>query len=637
MKSNKELYNDFFKQVDKSEWEILSLIQSQYREWESFMANKRLELDTNFELYKNTLTENGDIWDETTYATVNALLARWITEEFRWAFEVWKTRDKIIADNLNAMLEQDYDNDDMLAVDLYWNFFKYVMWVYIKLAVAWDWISKSTIFNFVDPRSWIPDPNWDYATWRFAYSGFETLIWDYAIDREWLDYEMLSPLNQWYSSSSLQKYRDQQLDWYNNTWTWIENPYYDVYYHYFYITDKKGKHRKALAITGNSRSLLLKIELYEPISKDIEVEFPFSFEYFGFEANNPLWDNVVNHTAEPQKVKALMRNLRVKKSKAELYPMYFYNDKYLDKNKLAFWFNKFIPVSTKQDWAIDLNSIITAFRPDSRADNSYTISTDMDNQVERATSIWANIQWSTIEWTDTKATEMNLIQGNSDINIAYREKIWNIGKKQFVRVWYQSLLRNWESWDKKIVFLYNGIWWTPVELTKKDFFLSSYNKIRVKSKTQIEIQRKKELQALTQLVNLTLAMDNIDNYQKLLILKDYAEVLGYDKYKISSRLSWWPEEELIKEENWILEDGIYFPIDESDNHLMHIILQKPFVNSTQEAIVHFQAHLQAWVESWKPTNNEWNWTLQSMQASMAATNNAQLNQQNPQGATLTTN
>jgi hypothetical protein len=38
-------------------------------------------------------------------------------------------------------------------------------------------------------------------------------------------------------------------------------------------------------------------------------------------------------------------------------------------------------------------------------------------------------------------------------------------------------------------------------------------------------------------VNLTLAMDNIDNYQKLLILKDYAEVLGYDKYKISSRLS----------------------------------------------------------------------------------------------------
>lgn len=47
------------------------------------MSNKRLELDTNFELYKNTQEKNGDIGDETTYATVNALLARSISEEFR--------------------------------------------------------------------------------------------------------------------------------------------------------------------------------------------------------------------------------------------------------------------------------------------------------------------------------------------------------------------------------------------------------------------------------------------------------------------------------------------------------------------------------------------------------------------------
>jgi hypothetical protein len=32
MKSNKELYNDFFKQVDKSEKEIISIVQSQYNE-----------------------------------------------------------------------------------------------------------------------------------------------------------------------------------------------------------------------------------------------------------------------------------------------------------------------------------------------------------------------------------------------------------------------------------------------------------------------------------------------------------------------------------------------------------------------------------------------------------------------------
>jgi hypothetical protein len=92
-----------------------------------------------------------------------------------------------------------------------------------------------------------------------------------------------------------------------------------------------------------------------------------------------------------------MRNLRAKKAKAGLYPMYFYKNKYLDKKHLSFGFNKFIPIDTKNDGDVDINSIITAFRPDDRADNTINIDSDMNNQVERATSIGANIQGSTIE------------------------------------------------------------------------------------------------------------------------------------------------------------------------------------------------------------------------------------------------
>jgi len=52
----------------------------------------------------------------------------------------------------------------------------------------------------------------------------------------------------------------------------------------------------------------------------------------------------------------------------------------------------------------------------------------------------------------------------------------------------------------------------------------------------MEIQRKKEQQALTALVNLILSSDLVDNYQKKLLIKDYAEALGYSKHKIESRL-----------------------------------------------------------------------------------------------------
>jgi len=636
MKTNRQLYNEFFQKIDTDENSLLSLIQWQYDEWERFMLNKRDELDTNLVLYKNTLEKNGDIWDETTFATVNALIARSITEEFRWEFEADDTRTKTIVENLNATLQQDYDNDDMLAVDLYWLLFKYIMGVFIKMNVGWNWKTKTPIFNYVDPRSWIPDPNGDYATGQFGYSWFMTLIGDYAINTEWLDYENLKPLTQSYISSSLQKYRDQQAEGYVNLWENVDNPYYDIYYHYFYITDKKGGKRKAKAILWNDRTLILSLELYEDINEDVEVEFPFSFEYYWLEPNNPLGDNVVNHTAEPQKVKALNRNLRTKKAKAELYPMYFYNEKYLARKDLAFWFNKFIPVKTEQDGAVDLNSIITAFRPDNRADNSYIIDNDMDKQVERATSIGSNIQWGTQDKIDATATEAWIVQTNSDINIAYREKIANIGKKQFVRVWFQAYLHNFEDGDSKIVMLDNWIWVTPIEIKKKDLLLSSYNKIRVRSKTQVEMQRRKEMQALSQLVNLVISSDQIDSYQKLLLLRDYAEALWYAKSKINSRLSWWPEEELIKLENESLESWAFIPIDSDDNHLMHIILQKPFKNSTKEAEAHWMAHIIEWTKQWKQMNLSTNWTQQAMQASMASSNIAQMGQNTPQNAPITT-
>lgn len=634
MKTNQELYNDFFKKVDKTEDEIVWIIKTQFDEWELFMSNKREELDANFEIYKNVVENNWEVWDETTFATVNALIARSITEEFRWEFITNDVRTQITADNLNNMLAQDYDNDDMLAVDLYWLLFKYLMWVFIKIEIWWNWITKSPIFNYVDPRSWIPDPNWDYSTWQFSYSWIDTMVWEFAIDKERLNVDNLVPMDKGFETT-LSKYRDQQLEWYVNVWWQPENNYYNIYYHYFYITDNKWDKRKACAILWNDKSLLLKIELLENPSDEIEAEFPLSFEYYGFEPNNPLWDNVVKHTAEPQKIKSLMRNLRIKKSKAELYPMYFYNEKYLDKGKLAFWFNKFIPISTKQDWPIDLNSIITAFRPDSRADNTYTVDQDLDRQIERSTSIWANTQWTTIEWVE-KATEISIIQNNTDINIAYREKISNIGKKQFMRVWYQAYLKYWSEWDKKVIMVDDWIWVTPVELRKKDFFLKAYNKIRVRSKTQTELQRRKDLQWINALTNLVASMPNIDDYQKLLLLRDLAEAYWMNISKIKTRLHWWPEEELIKLENDVLDQRIFYPINPDDNHYMHILLQKPINEDNEANLAHFQAHIMEWVKQWKQIQTSSNWTMQWIQASMAAQNNAQLNQQaTPNNPTMT--
>ena len=56
MKTNTQLYNDFFNKIGIEETGLLSMVRSQYNEVENFMKNKRNELDTNFQLYKNVIT-----------------------------------------------------------------------------------------------------------------------------------------------------------------------------------------------------------------------------------------------------------------------------------------------------------------------------------------------------------------------------------------------------------------------------------------------------------------------------------------------------------------------------------------------------------------------------------------------------
>ena len=67
---------------------------------------------------------------------------------------------------------------------------------------------------------------------------------------------------------------------------------------------------------------------------------------------------------------------------------------------------------------------------------------------------------------------------------------------------------------------------------------------------------------------------------------------------------------------------------------MHIILQKPTQNSTPEAILHHQTHLEVWMKIGKEMNVSSNGTQQAIQASMASTNNAQINAPTP---SITTN
>lgn len=210
----------------------------------------------------------------------------------------------------------------------------------------------------------------------------------------------------------------------------VTNPWFDLYYHFFKTKGVDGKEYKALAVLSNDRSNLLAVELLKPACKEEEkdpslIPFPFSFHYWKPEPNNPFGNRPANYIRDVQKYKTLIANLRIKKAKAELYPMYFFNQRYIkNQSELTFGFNKFIAVNTGADGAVPIDSIVKPFRPDSSADNSFKIDQSLDLQVERSTSIGDNLLGAVGSGTET-ATEQNIVQSNADLNLAINSKIDN--------------------------------------------------------------------------------------------------------------------------------------------------------------------------------------------------------------------
>ena len=116
------------------------------------------------------------------------------------------------------------------------------------------------------------------------------------------------------------------------------------------------------------------------------IPFPFAYTWWKPRTNNPFGDRIATYVTDVQRVKAEIANLRLDKSKAELYPMYLYNTRLIkNKEDLNFGFNKLIATNPLEGES--LSNAVTPIQHDYRADNSYLIDESLDRQTEASTSI----------------------------------------------------------------------------------------------------------------------------------------------------------------------------------------------------------------------------------------------------------
>ena len=435
--------------------------------------------------YYNEKKKKNKVWDTTLYNVHSAFLARLYVNYAQVSFDTFDNLYSDVISNINSVYLNDYEDqhEDTLKYQQLWDMLFF--WVGIKAKIWWDWLEKKNKFQIVDPRTAIFDPDWDYYNWDYSFIWFTKNVSKNELKQLWYNVEDITKSEDINWPTELRR-EDLQSSWASSSYSTNKDNYYsEIYYHFTIIDWKSYK-----IVTANNRTLLLEIEELKPVfswekDKKRTVPFPFSFKLFRPVRWNPTGYRLFDLIRDVQDSKAIIANLRLDKSKAELYPMYLFNSRLIkNKTDLDFWFNKLIAVNP-MEWE-PLDNAIRPMQKDFRTDNSYILDDSLDRQVQSSTSIGKIIEWSSTERREA-ATTNKLVQSNTDINIWLVEKTVSWWDKQDAMLWFRWYIENFKSWDEKKIKFYTWYWFLNKKLKKEDFL--SIEDVKIYVKTSFEKER----------------------------------------------------------------------------------------------------------------------------------------------------
>jgi hypothetical protein len=288
----------------------------------------------------------------------------------------------------------------------------------------------------------------------------------------------------------------------------------------------------------------------------------------------------------------LIQNLRYKKDKAELYPMYLYNTRLIKRPAdLDMGFNKFIP--TNPDDGENISNAIAPFPKDVRSDNSDTITNMLQTNLSRSTSgVGGNMSQGTTPATRETLGVQNMVQNSTDVSLVLDDKIQSWFDRDFLRLWLRSYLENFASGDKKIAKIKTGMGFVSQQLSREQFL--GYIEVSITVIPTSE-KEKKEMKDRTALANTFAILQGIERPKiaQDLHAREVLESNGIDPMKANLYVPQTPQEIIAAQENILLNSGVDLPINETDDHLTHLIIHEGCLDTVAK-MLHRQAHLDAY-------------------------------------------
>lgn len=560
------------------------------------------ELELRLRLFNNQKRDKKRVGDTTMFTIHQTVLASLYVDRLDVVWGGKDSGDEEVAENLNALAENDYDDmeKDISDYDWIWD----SLFFGRGLLALEEYIREpeSNLYlpvpQVLDPITFLRDPlansiNGDrFGRGACRFYGYEVKMTKSDIqdnphmfdDINFTELKFGSGINS-ILKDAIEARTEAQGHQTNANMdkeaAFGSNAQYDILQWNTHI-EIDGKRKKVRVWLANDREKVIGMQILEKEYWQIidRPLYPTSHSFDG--------TSIPDLTEDKQRARAVAQNLGIDMMKADMYPMYIYDsNKITNRNDLNFKFNKFIPVDGKNNSIQDALLPIMKARPNLQLLDFVYNSLDISAQKATATP---DIQQGIQSDKDRPLGETNMIKGNVDTRYSLSAKVFGWSEKRFWRQWYQMYKDNFEDGiDEKVLRLVGafGPKWRP--LKRENIIARIDPDVKIESRILNRAKQLEERQALTQYFSLALQEPTANRRWGL---KKLGGLNGLKKDEIERLFPPTIDERIAEDQNEMLNENKIVDVLREDDHNVHLEIHSRAID-TPATRAHIEAHKEA--------------------------------------------
>ncbi len=587
-----ETEKDLKKYGDKKFDSLIQQVEVEYQlSWHS-QYEKIVQNLSRLKLYNNQKKNTDLAGDPLLFTVMQTVLASLYDDQLMVNWEGREQGDADTAANLNDLSRYDYERMGKDVNDYMWDWDALFFGRGLVLMLEFDRDKEfmCPIPERLDPMVFLRDPkagsvNGDMRhRGGMRFGGYELYLRrDTMTDQGgWFDYKYLRSEPEFRSllkQAEEQRNDAQNLqDTFNREGTGLGDNSLIPALRWF--TYWKGK--RVHVILANGRKRLIK---YDEL--DDQTRFPIVDRPMNPHSGDWAGTSLPDLLEDKQRQRSVAINLGLQAMKADLYPMYLYDEDRV-KNKgdlLNFEFNKFVGINNNEGKDI-AGAVRPLNKPSIKWDMVNFVLNTLDTSAQKATAT-PDMQQGQLSGQERTLGELNLVASKTDTRYSLTAKVFGWSEREFWRQWYRLYKEHFNSGiDEKVIRVSGslGSKWRP--LKREDIISNIDPDVFIESKTVSEQKKARERILMAGFSN-ALAIEPTAN--KRYFVKTLAKLNGYDKDQVMLLIPPTSEELKAEDENESLNQNKLVRVQVADDHMAHLEIHSKATETAAKA-AHILAH-----------------------------------------------